>query len=116
MANLTEGLHRGEFLLSEFDDPIIFEEVTYAAVASTPIKPGTVLGVVTATGQYKPYTSGASDGSQNAVAISLDWVPVNASTQKGVVVTRLAEVNAALLTGLDATSKAALAARHVIAR
>lgn len=116
MAILTEGLHRAEFLLSEGDDPIIYEEVTFAAVASTPLKPGTVVGIVTASGNYKAYASGASDGSQNAVGVTLDWVPVNASTQKGVIVTRLAEVNGSLLTGLDATSKAALAARNVIAR
>jgi hypothetical protein len=115
MATLIEGLRRAEFLLSEGDDPIAYETVTFAATGSD-IKPGTVLGVVTATGAYKPYASGNSDGSQTAVAITLDWVRTNASTQKGVVVTRLVEVNGALLTGLDAAARTALAARNVIVR
>lgn len=74
MPTLTEGLRRAEFLLGEADDLIAYDSVTYAAVASTAIKPGTVLGKVTATGHYKPYASGNSDGSQTAVAIALDWV------------------------------------------
>ena len=116
MPTLTEGLRRAEFLLGEADDLIAYDSVTYAAVASTAIKPGTVLGKVTATGHYKPYASGNSDGSQTAVAIALDWVPVNASIQKGVVVSRLVEVNRALLTGLDAAAETALASRNIIVR
>lgn len=112
---INEGIHDGEFLLSEGNNTISREKLTLAATGSDLVS-GTLLGKVTATGHYKPYSDGASDGSQTVTAILYKGVKANAGTQPIVVIARLAEVAAAKLTGLDANGTADLAALNIIVR
>jgi hypothetical protein len=112
---LTEGIHNGEFLLSEGNGSFSREKVTLAITASA-IVSGTVMGKVTATGHYKPYSNGASDGTEAAAGILLRGVGANAATQPGVLIVRQAEVASARLTGSDANGVADLLALGIIVR
>lgn len=53
----------------------------------------TILGRITATGLYKQYASGASDGSQTPVAVSLSEVVHTADGDKPIGVMLQGEVN-----------------------
>ncbi len=82
--------------------------------AAQTLKIGTVLGKVTATGKYKVATSGASDGSQNPVAVlianhlgsSHDIVLAANTDTKALVLARgeviLADAGLTLGTGITA--------------
>ncbi|MFH1158594.1 MAG: head decoration protein [Pseudomonadota bacterium] len=79
--------------------------------------------VVEGSGKYKEYNPANTDGSQTAVAISLDEVKATVTDLPDVAIVRHAEVNAAELTwfaGADATQKAAglaqLKTKTIIAR
>ena len=115
MANLTEGIHNGEFLLSEGNGYFSREKVTLKATASV-IKSGTLMGKVTATGYYAPYADAASDGTQTAVGVLYHDAPINTGTQAGVLIVRQAEVAEARLTGLDTNGRTDLAALGIIIR
>lgn len=115
MTIKTEGLHAGEFLLSEATGTRSREEITLAA--STAVLPaGQVLGRITTSGLYAAYDPSASDGRQAAAAVL--WAPLGISTQpqRSVAIVRDAEVKRALLTGLDGDAEDLLAAFGVIAR
>ena len=76
----------------------------------------TILGRITATGLYKQYASGASDGSQTPVAVSLSEVVHAANGDKAVGVLLAGEVEESKLivhgsaagTGITAAIKDAL--------
>lgn len=76
---------------------------------------GQVLGIVTATGNYKSYDPGASDGSEVAVGILMfdkkveDFV--DASDSQGTQMIVGGEVYKDKLTGLDAAAETAMGAR-----
>ncbi|WP_375592187.1 head decoration protein [Chitiniphilus eburneus] len=110
----TEGIHAGEFLLSEGAGQISRDDIVLAAGVFLPA--GQVLGLVTATKRYAPYDNGASDGSEVAAAILHAPLPESANPRRAAAITRLAEVSGALLTGLDAPARADLAARFLIVR
>jgi len=115
MTIKTEGLHAGEFLLSEATGTRSREAITLAA--STAVLPaGQVLGRITTSGLYAAYDPAASDGRQAAAAVL--WAPLGISTQpqRSVAIVRDAEVKRALLTGLDGDAEDLLAAFGVIAR
>lgn len=115
MTIKTEGVHAGEFLLSEANGTRSREEVTLAA--TTGILPaGQLLGIVTASGEYAPYTPAASDGTETVAAVL--WAPagISASPQRSVGIVRDAEVARALLVGLDTAGEADLLARGIIVR
>ena len=115
MSTLTEGKRTAEFLLSEGEGAISRDVVTIVAGAGA-LAAGTVLGKITASGKYKAYASGNSDGSQTAVGVLYAATPSSASDQSAVAVTRMAEVAGALLTGSDATAVTGLKAALVIVR
>lgn len=48
------------------------EVVVVNEAAETTLKPGTVLGKVTADGKYKVVTAGAADGSEDAAAVVIE--------------------------------------------
>ncbi len=58
---------------------------------------GTVLGRVTATGRYKPFTAGASDGSQTASAILYETIDATSAAVKVTLTVRDTEVHRARL-------------------
>jgi hypothetical protein len=115
MTTLTEGKHAAEFLLSEASGERSREQVVLSSTAAALVA-GTVLGKVTASGEYVAYATGASDGSETAVAILFDNAADLAADQKVLVIARDAEVIEAELTSLDAAGKAELAAVGIIVR
>lgn len=116
MTTFTEGRHVGEFLVSEGEGTISREEVTVTQ-SGTALASGTVLGKVTATGKYKPYSNGASDGSETAAAILYTELKAATGDYKGaVVLVRNCEVIGGALAGLDAPGTADLKALNVIVR
>ena len=116
MANLVEGKHTGEYLVSEAEGTLSREEVTVTQTGSALVS-GTVLGKVTATGKYKPYNNSATDGTEVAAAIL--YTPLVAATgdRKGVVIhVRNCEVFGGALTGSDTAGIADLKLLNVIVR
>lgn len=112
---LIEGKHTAEFLLSEGNGSISREEVVISSTAGAMV-PGTVVGVITATGEYAAYSNVAVDGTQTAAGILYAAVADSAADQKAVVIVRDAEVVSAELTGIDAPGKVELKAIGIICR
>ncbi|MCD6706839.1 MAG: head decoration protein [Thiobacillus sp.] len=112
---LTETLHAGEFIVSEANGTRSREEVTVAAAAAA-LPAGQVLGKITASGLYVAYSNVAVDGSEVAAAILYAPLADSAADQKAAVIVRDAEVDESLLTGLDATGIADLAALGIVMR
>lgn len=122
MTTLTEGTHRGEFLLAEAEGTISREVVTIAS-GSGVITAGMVLGKITASGKYKPYDDDNADGSETAAAIAYDAVDATSADKQLAVIFRHAEVKLSALQWAatnDATDKtnglADLAAKNIIVR
>ena len=107
VAPLYSNPRIGDFVLSEADD---FRNRDNIVVAQTgaEIKSGTVLGKVTATGKYKAYANGASDGTEVAAAILYTHLPAFTGDSKAVVFNTDCEVRRAGLIGLDANGEADL--------
>lgn len=114
MTILNEGIHTGEFLLSEANGSLSREEVT--VVSGAAMVSGTVLGKVTASGKYAAYNNGASDGSEVAKAVLYNGLAASGSDRKAVVIVRQAEVAAARLTGNDSSGTTDLLAQTIIVR
>lgn len=83
MAVLTEGSYAGEALISEANGTRSRDEVTI--LSGEVLGANTVLGKITASGKYKAYTVGASDGSQTAVAVLFDSVDATGGDKTGIV-------------------------------
>lgn len=113
--SLSQGKFTGEFLLSEGNGTISREQVVISSTAGA-LVPGTVLGKVTATGEYVAYSNGAADGSEVAAGILYAAAPDSTADQKAVAIVRHAEVQASELTGLDAPARVDLAAVGIICR
>lgn len=119
---VTEGRHPAEFMLTEANGQRSRDNITIGQNQN--FVPGTVLGMVTASGQYVAHAPGAADGSQNAAAIALYPALTGAGqTVKIAAITRAAEVNGNILTwanGITAAQKTAaitaLAAVGIIVR
>ena len=71
---LTEGPHTGGFLVWEAFRDYCREVVT---IASGTLEPGTVLGKITASGNYAAHDPAAVDGTETAVAVL--WGKADAS-------------------------------------
>ena len=110
----TEARHAGEFIVSEGNGVISRDTITIASGQVLPA--GAVLGKVTASGLYAAYNNAATDGTEVAAAILYDAVDATAGNKRAVAITRLAEVDAKALTGLDADAVADLAAQQIIVR
>ena len=114
MTIKKEPMHAGEFLLSEGEGNISRESINVAAGPA--LYPGQVLGLVTATGEFAPYSAAAEDGTQAAVAILFGPLGESDVVRRGRAVVRLAEISEAHLTGLDAEAEKDLAAHFLIVR
>lgn len=113
---LTEQKRAGEFLIAEGNGSISREKVVVAS-GSGVLVPGTVMGKVTATGKYKAYDNAdATTGLGTAAAVLYNEVDATAADVEAVVIVRHAEVDEALLTGINADGKADLAALQIIVR
>jgi len=110
----TESVHTGEFLLSEGNGEISREGIVVAAGEALPA--GQVLGMETATGHYKAYTPGATDGTEVAAAVLYAPLPAHTEARRAVGIVRMAEVSAARMTGLNEAATADFKTRHIIVR
>lgn len=119
MAVYTEANRQTEFLLME-EDGTISRDIVLLAANTGPLKSGTVLGRVTATGEYKPYDDANTDGSETALGILLLDAEASALPQAVTIIARLAEVkrdSLIFVTGADRlASLLDLASHHIIAR
>ncbi|PJC14280.1 MAG: head decoration protein [Comamonadaceae bacterium CG_4_9_14_0_8_um_filter_57_21] len=115
MTNLVEGFHTGEYLVSEADGTLSREEVTVTQ-AGTALVSGTVMGKVTVSGKYVPYSNTAADGSEVAAGVLYTSCEAATGDRDAVVHVRNCEVFGAALTGSDANSAADLKALNVIVR
>ena len=114
MTIQREPMHAGEFLLSEAPGTISREAINVAAGPAR--EPGQILGLVTATSEFAPYSPTAEDGTENPVAILYGALGESDVVRRGRAVVRLAEVSEAHLTGLDPAAEQALATHFVIVR
>lgn len=110
------------FMMSELPGRASREQIVLAPT-TVPLKAGTVLGLVTATGQYKPLAPAATDGTQNAIAILAIGKPVSTKVQRVTIGARGFEAAARMLiwpTGItDVQKKAAeaqLGAKNILVR
>ena len=93
------------------------------AAGSGVLRPGRVLGRITASSKLVPLAPAASDGSQTAACVLLENVDATAGDQRVVILARHAEVVLQALewpAGINATQQAAalaaLEAKGVVAR
>src|SRR3954464_1470002 len=104
----TEGAYASDWLKREEDSQYSREQVTVLSgsnTTGTPLKSGTILGKITATGKYKPQTLAAVDGSQTAAGILLVPVDAGAADKRAVLVARDAIVmQYGLIYGSDVTT------------
>ncbi|WP_038384962.1 head decoration protein [Bradyrhizobium elkanii] len=111
MPTFNEGRHPAEFLLSEANGQRSRGNITIAA--NQTIVPGSVLGQVTASGQWVGHDPAAVDGSRTAGAIALYGVQTGpAATFAISAIVREAEVNGKTLSykaGLTAPQIAQIA-------
>ena len=115
MSNIhREPVHAGEFLLSEGAGKISREAINVAAGGA--LVAGQVLGLVTATGEFKAYDPAAEDGSETAVCILFASLGQSEVVRRGRAIVRLAEVAEISLTGLDLDAEKTLAAKLIIVR
>lgn len=108
-TSYDEPVHAAEWLVSEAEGTRSRDSIVIAA-NSGDLKAGTVLGKVTATGEYAAYADADETGLGAAVGILYAAVPDSAAAQQATIVNVDAEVVESLLTGLDANGKADLAA------
>lgn len=123
MAVLTENLRNiAHYIVSEAHG-YRSRDTGIIASGSGKCAPGMVLGRVTASKKLVPFTAGASDGSQNAVAILYEGCDATAADVRRTLTVRDTEVQAAVLvwavgvTDLQKTAAlASLAALGIVAR
>lgn len=114
MSNIkTMGTLPAEFLISEGPGAISRDAVLVAAGPA--LAAGTLLGA-TATGEYAPYDNAGKDGAEIAVGILYASLHASDFARRGVAITRLAEVDSRLLSGLDAAARDDLASHHIVIR
>ena len=126
MAILTEGPRKAEFMISEAESYRSRDEVTVTVPANTTYEAGTVMGAITASGNFVRHDAGAANGSQNEAGILFQNLvndtaaPVDMTS---TVIARAAQVKAADLIyedGADAAQEtatnAALSALGIVVR
>ncbi len=107
MAVLTEDLSRtAHYIVREANGYRSREQIVIASGAGK-LKPGTVLGRITASKKYVQWASGASDGSQVAAAILYHPVDATAADVKATITARDTEVQANVLIWPDGTGDSA---------
>jgi hypothetical protein len=89
------------------DHPRVQVVVVIVSGQSDILAKGTVLGRITATGKYTPYTSGASDGSQTAKLILAEDIDATEEDANAVCYAH-GEFNEAALTGISVAATAQL--------
>ena len=85
MTTFTESTHPGGFLVWEAHRDYTRETITVAAGA---LAPGTVLGQITASGNYAAHDPNATDGTETAVALLWGKADASAGDAPAVAVVR----------------------------
>jgi len=93
MTVLYESPHDGNFILSEDDEGRLSRDDIVIASGAGKLRPGTVLGKVTASGKFVPSPETATDGSEVAVALLVGHVDATSADAIAVGLMRHAEVN-----------------------
>lgn len=114
-STLTLVPRIADFVLSEAESFRSRDNVVVTQ-AGTAIASGTVLGKITASGKYVPYSNGASNGSEVAAGILYTYLPAATGDVKAVAFCDDCEVRRAALTGLDTAGEADLRARGIKVR
>lgn len=123
MPVFTQGLRpTGHYLVSEANG-FRSREVGVIASGSGKLDAGAVLGRITASKKLVPLAPGASDGSQNAVAVLYEGCDATSADVRRTITARDSEVQAAVLVwagGVNDSQKTAalaqLAALGIAAR
>lgn len=92
----------------------IVEESTDADVGT--VARGTVLGRITASGKYRLYDAGNTDGSEAARVILVHDITASANAEEKVLAYAHGEFNEAELTGIDAAGKLDLQAAGIFVK
>lgn len=112
---LNSNPRLAEFVLSEASGQRSRENIVVVQTG-TEIKSGTVLGKITASGKYAPYSNVASNGTEVAAGVLYNYLPADTGDTKAVGFVRDCEVNRFALTGLDAAGEADLVLKGVLVR
>ena len=91
MTVLTEGTHAGEFIVSEANGKRSREAIT--VLSGETLEAGHIVGIETASGKYKEWNPGNTDGSETAAGVLFEAVDASAADADGVAVVRDAEIN-----------------------
>jgi hypothetical protein len=118
-----DNIHTGDYVLSEAAGTRSRDNIKIAS-GSGIVKPGRVLGKVTASGKFKPHDPAATDGSEVAAAVNYAQVDATATDVVTPAHTRDCEVKAGCLGYAPATDTApekdavhaALAANGIVVR
>lgn len=84
---------------------LMSRETVLLAITTVAINPGTVMGRITATGQWVPHDVALSNGAEVAAGVLFAYAPINTATQKAVM-----HVRDCLLNGKKMTWKAGISA------
>ncbi len=115
MTTLNSNPRIAEFVLTEASGQRSRENIVVVQTGAA-ILSGTVLGKVTASGKYKPYANGASDGTEVAAGVLYNYLPAKTGDSDAVGFMRDCEVMRAAMTGLDTAGETDLVAEGVIVR
>lgn len=102
MTTFTEGVHSGEFIVSEANGMRSRKAITVAS--GNNLVAGAVLGMITASGLYVELDPSASDGSEAAAGLLFAAVDASAANAPGVALVRDAEYSSALASFADTVS------------
>lgn len=115
MATLYNTPKLKPFVVSEASNQRSRDNVT-VTVDGADIKSGTVMGKITASGKYVPYSNAASNGSEVAAGILYQHIDSTTGDVQAVIFNADCEVNRKELTGLDVAGEADLRALGVKVR
>lgn len=115
MTALTESVRNGEFVLMEGNGTYSRTQVTIAPSQGDLVS-GTLVGKITANGQYAKYNNTHTDGTQTCVGVLYTGLKNSASPQAAVIINRQAEVVSSMLVGLDSAAEADLLAIGIVPR
>lgn len=125
MAILTEDRFSGagHYLVSEANGMYRSREQIVIASGAGVLKPGAVLGKVTASGKYVPFDPDAATGAETAAAILWEGCDATDADVRRTATVRDAEVHADVLVFVDGTTDlektaalASLAAAGIVGR
>ncbi len=94
----TEGTHPGEFIVSEANvgaGGVSRSRDAIIVATGQTLVAGSVVGLVTVSGEYAAHNPAASDGSEVAAGVLFDAATTTTATADAVALVRDCEVNAA---------------------